>query len=271
MAESLKAEYTPQRITAMANSSASSGKKCDICGGTGWYTYYGKEEELGETYLYAQRCTQCGKYDSSNDATGVPEVFTNCSYEKIRYDVYGDQSMDKYQELFISFVKDFKEWGGKGMYFFSKAPGSGKTYIACCLGKSAMMKNNVRFRFITAPDYFQKVIETNRDKTINLTKIYYECEILCLDDLGAQAKEKENGWQSQELFRLLNYRMNNNLTTIITSNESLDKLSIDEKVRDRIYAMCCIVPFPEVMVRRERAKNERKEFYDRILKGSSPS
>ena len=36
-------------------------------------------------------------------------------------------------------------------------PGSGKTFLACCMAKSVMIKYDLQMRFITAPDYLKTV------------------------------------------------------------------------------------------------------------------
>ena len=47
------------------------------------------------------------------------------------------------------------------------------------------------------------------------------CPVLLLDDLGA---EKRSEWTDEQLYRLLNYRYNEGLPTVVASNVTLDKL-----------------------------------------------
>src|SRR5581483_6433833 len=63
-------------------------------------------------------------------------------------------------------------------------------------------------------DYFQRV------KSI---------EFLVLDDLGA---ENSTPWVNETLFQLVNYRYNNELPTIFTSNAKVD--AVEDRVRSRM-------------------------------------
>lgn len=49
---------------------------------------------------------------------------------------------------------------GKGLYLWSNTPGSGKTFLSCCLARSLMVKYDLQMRFITAPAYIDTVGES---------------------------------------------------------------------------------------------------------------
>lgn len=168
-----------------------------------------------------------------------------------------------------SFFAEFRTWqqNGKGLFLWSKEPGSGKTFLACCLAKSVMMKYNLRFRFITAPDYIDKVAEGYDIKKqggfTDPSQIFRECELLVLDDIGAQMSKE---WHQTELFKLINYRMNNGLPTIYTANYEAGKLNIDERAKSRIINTSIAIHMPEESVRTKKANEKNNEFLSRILK-----
>lgn len=68
-------------------------------------------------------------------------------------------------------------------------------------------------------------------------KEYKECFLLILDDLGT---EKATEFVNQTLFEIINFRVENSLPIIITSNLSLEGLKIkyDQKIIRRLEDIC---------------------------------
>lgn len=68
-------------------------------------------------------------------------------------------------------------------------------------------------------------------------KDYKECFLLILDDLGT---EKATEFVNQTLFEIINFRVENSLPTIITSNLSLKELGAkyDQKIIRRLEDIC---------------------------------
>lgn len=64
-----------------------------------------------------------------------------------------------------------------------------------------------------------------------------KAKVLILDDLGAH---NYTPWTINQLYTLFNYRMNNNLTTLITTNLSLEEIDykLDERIASRILELC---------------------------------
>ena len=94
------------------------------------------------------------------------------------------------------------------------------------------------------------------------TKVFHECDVLVLDDIGAQA-DKE--WQRQEMFRLINKRMEDGNITIYTSNMSTDNLNVDTRTRDRIIKTCVELQMPEEGIRKKKAAGEQRQFLASIM------
>ena len=83
-----------------------------------------------------------------------------------------------------------------------------------------------------------------------------------LDDIGAQA---DKDWQRQELFRLINKRMEDGNITIYTSNMSTDGLNVDARTRDRIVKTSVELQMPEESIRKKKAMGEQREFLAGII------
>lgn len=262
--------------TSPSTKDSSSAKyKCPTCKDRGWIIYKPAASEFEDVYGkegpepndFARRCPDCNggrKFDE--DLTGVPESFRFSDISKFDFGIYS-KDISKIQKIANSFVNDFIEWRnyGKGLYIFSKTPGSGKTFLASCIGKSAMVKYNLIFKFITAPDYINKVGQSYKDKEApDGSYIYRTCDLLVLDDIGAQIGKE---WQQQEMFRLVDERMKHGLLTIYTSNLDIEGLNVDERTKSRIMATAVRIQMPEESIRSEKSKSEQEIFLQKILKG----
>lgn len=92
--------------------------------------------------------------------------------------------------------------------------------------------------------------------------LYKECDVLVLDDIGAQAGSK---WQEQELFNLVNKRMEHGKITIYTSNMDANALNVDARTRDRIIKTSIVLQMPEENLRKKKAAAEQQSFLQMIL------
>lgn len=251
----------------MNHQSVSAYGDCPVCQGTGWELYtatvfdYGEPEDV----LFARKCTKCSGARRKEDKTGVPEQFHDADFGKFDFDAYSSGS-GKIKDLCQSFCKNFSKWeiAGKGIYLWSKTPGSGKTFLASCLSKSIMMMHDLQMRFVTAPDYLSYVGDSYKRERgqEDESEVYRTCRLLVLDDIGAQ---KDGDWQNQELFRLINCRMEKSLVTIYTSNLPPDKLTLSDRTKDRIIKTSVVIQMPEESIRRKKASNEQMKFLESVM------
>lgn len=241
------------------------GDVCDICHGTG-IQYYEKEiEGYNAPLSFARKCPKCSKHAFDDDETGIPQGCRSMDLYRFNFKVYR-QDMQKFEKIIWSFFNNYEKWkaAGKGIYLWSETPGSGKTFLSCCLVQSINIKYGCRFRFITAPDYLSMVRDSykRQDGERDRTKIYRECELLVFDDIGAQ---KSGDWQQSEIFRLVNARMENGLVTIYTSNVSTEKLKLDQRTINRIQKTAIELQMPEESIRKKKTEEERDKFLNEIL------
>ncbi|MDD7026029.1 MAG: ATP-binding protein [Lachnospiraceae bacterium] len=250
----------------MNQNPASESGKCDLCKGSGWQLYRGRVFDYGEPMDldFAKKCPKCSGILRSQDRTGVPDEFREADIQKFNFTAYS-VDITKLKNIAWSMLNDYKRWSnyGKGLYLWSKTPGSGKTFLACCIGKSIMIKHDQQMRFITAPDYISLVGESYKRERgeQDSSSVYRECSILILDDIGTQI-DKE--WQRQEIFRLVNHRMANGLITIYTSNSPVERLNVEERTMDRIIKTSVVLQMPEESIRRKKARNEQNQFLEAI-------
>lgn len=242
-----------------------SGTECPVCSGSGWEPYLMDVEGYGGPLVFAKQCTKCGGMKHSHDRTGIPPQFCEADLSKFRFDLY-NRNMEKLEKLVKNFCDKFREWekAGKGLYIWSNTPGSGKTFLSCCLGKSIMMRYDLQMRFTTVPDYMAAVGASYKREqgAADESQIYRECDLLLFDDMGSQ---KSGDWQEQEIFRIVNERLNIGKVTIYTANMPPEKLNVGERTIDRIMKSCVVIQMPEESIRRKQAKAEQEDFLSRML------
>lgn len=242
-----------------------SGIECPVCHGTGWQIYNENIARYDDALKMAVRCPKCRGRRRVDDQTGIPPEYCNADLSKFDFGAY-ESHMEKFQQIINCFFDEFRKWekAGKGLYLWSNTPGSGKTFLSCCIARSVMIKYDLQMRFITAPDYINAVgekIKRARGED-DRTKVYRECEILVFDDIGAQSGGE---WQRQEIFGLVNSRMEESKITIFTSNVDVNDLNVDSRTKDRITKTSIILRMPEEGLRKKKAEFEQQSFLRTIL------
>ena len=167
--------------------------------------------------------------------------------EKYRYNiplVPDNIDLDKFEYL-NSFMKNIEERvaDGDGLYIWSEKCGNGKTSWACKIMSYYFRK--IAFKtgleneglYIYLPVFLDD-LRASYDKEpdpewLELTDMLTSCKLLIVDDIGA---EKNTEWVNERLLSLINSRLMNGLSTIYTSNCSLDELGarMGERIKSRI-------------------------------------
>ena len=243
------------------------GSDCPVCGGVGYILFDQEVEWEPAPCTYRKICPNCRQERRAAEETGIPDAYIESDLSKFRFDVYEDEIQARnIEKLVRSFFVDRETWKDRGLYLWSDIAGSGKTLLACSAGRSVSLKYDKSLRFVTTTNYLKFVGDAigREAGTTDKSEIYRTCDLLILDDLGA---EKSGEWQSSQIFDLVNERMNSGLITIVTSNYDLAKLKHDDRVVDRLAKMTFRVHMPEESIRSREAEREQREFLDRILNG----
>lgn len=242
-----------------------SGNECPVCHGTGWELFTRTVEGYDQNHEFARPCQHCSGQRRAQDKTCVPAQFYEADIFKFNFDSYA-KNMDRLKKLIWNFFEKYPEWeaAGKGLYLWSKTPGSGKTFLSCCVGRSTMMKHDLKMRFVTAPDYLAAVGESYKRQqgTEDLSEKYRTCDLLIFDDLGAQ---RAGDWQEQEIFRIVNERLGERKITIFTSNMPPEQLNVGSRTIDRIRKVSVVVQMPEESIRLKKAQSEQEQFLKKML------
>lgn len=108
--------------------------------------------------------------------------------------------------------------------------GTGKTKLAAIIANEKT-HGGQEVLFASVPDLLEDIRQSFRaNMSTEVMKAARETPCLILDDLGA---EHITEWVGEQLFSLLNYRYNERLQTIITTNYSTDELADRLTVYDR--------------------------------------
>jgi len=167
--------------------------------------------------------------------------------EKYRYNIplIPESSDLESFEFLNEFMKNIEERvaNGDGLYIWSEKCGNGKTSWACKIMSYYFRK--IAFKtgleneglYIYLPTFLDQ-LRASYDKEpdpdwLELMEMLTACRLLIVDDIGA---EKNTEWVNERLLSIINTRNMNGLSTIYTSNCSLDELGarMGERIKSRI-------------------------------------
>lgn len=179
-------------------------------------------------------------------AANLTPVMQTHSFEQFSLDYYSKdpltpdgQSAYDYAKAILEecrhfvFGEEYKK--GANLFLYGDA-GLGKTFLCSCMAQE-LLKKDVPVLYQTAYRLFT-VLEDARFKKDEaceaLEKQFYDIPVLIIDDLGT---EFVTSYTSAVLFDLINARMQNQKSTIISSNHNLAMMKemYSERVQSRIF------------------------------------
>ena len=197
--------------------------------------------------------------------TTYPEYFRDRTLERFSTKVYtfgknqemAKAALSKTKRYLEGFDRIVSEYGGGGLYYYSRERGTGKTFLSTILGNE-LTKNGHRVRWYSMTNLLQEIkagydkdSSTSSSEVINTAR---NAEVLMLDDIGV---EKQSAWLNETVYTILDHRLSTCKPTIFTSNNKPEELSYDERIVDRISRMTELIPMPEENVRRRLSQKNR--------------
>lgn len=206
----------------------------------------------------------------------LPSKFSNVKLKDFNLEFYPDIVIDpqkgrdsyleKAQKVLSSsknLVKSLKA-GKKSKGLFIEGPvGSGKTHLVSGI-YNELFESGVEVSFFVVPELLEQskadIFSNGEGKDIfNKAR---KIEVLILDDLGAH---NYTPWSINQLYSLINYRVNNELTTIITTNLNPMEIDnfLDQRIASRITDICLIHNLPvDRDIRAKKKKITKKCFIE---------
>jgi len=136
---------------------------------------------------------------------------------------------------------------GNGLYIFGDK-GVGKTYLAAAIANTALeQEKSVKFTSAAEILLAVKASFSSKQSEKGSMQEYLTTNVLFLDDFGVEKfmKDNEDTWSQERIIYLVNYRYNNLLPIIFTSNYSLadlaSKRGVSGRIIDRIRETCDVV------------------------------
>lgn len=208
-------------------------------------------------FINNQKC-DCFKQKLINkayDMSNISEIIKTENYSKFSLDYYSKQIDEKngispYENMKLItrkcslFVEEFDE-KFKNMVFYGDA-GMGKTFLCRCIAKELLDKGktvlyNTAFDLFNMleKERFNKNEEETNKEVLSLIK---NADLLIIDDLGT---EFITSFSTTALFDIINGRILNKKSTIISTNLSSDKMMeiYSERIVSRLYGEYDMIKF----------------------------
>ena len=121
----------------------------------------------------------------------------------------------------------------QGWLFLHGACGVGKTHLAVAIALHVIETRGASVLFAVVPDLLDHLRSTfGPNSGVDYDKRFEDIRgawLLVLDDLGT---ENTTPWAREKLYQIFNYRYNEQLPTVITSNHNFDR--IEDRVLSRL-------------------------------------
>lgn len=192
------------------------------------------------------------------ESSGIAELLRRQTFESFSLDYY-KQSPESYKmmEKIFTYAKNYAENFQSGVsenIAMFGGTGLGKTHISSAIAKKVIEKGNDVF-YVTAvgmvSDFEAEQFGGQHMPKGELTDRYFDCDLLIIDDLGA---EMANQFTVSCLYNLLNVRINRHAATILSTNLSQQELfkKYNERITSRVIGEFRILPFSGTDIRMQK-------------------
>ena len=195
-------------------------------------------------------CMKQKSIENSFKYARLSKELLNCRFENFNLEYYNSPDGDKNhyinaQKAFTAseeFCKKVLKNPNKIGLLFTGPVGSGKTFLAASIANE-LIEKRCKVLFLIVPDLLDELRASYTSKSdateFDLLDIARSVPILIMDDLGAHNYTE---WTRNRIYSILNYRMNEQLPTVITTNLDFTEIEhyLGERTCSRLLQMCRI-------------------------------
>ncbi len=173
------------------------------------------------------------------ESSGIGALLGKQTFENFSLDYYTDPADRRVMEENLSaaqrYVDTFSSEKSQNLLFFGQT-GLGKTHLSTSIAK-ALIDRGFDVVYETAQNVFSDFEDERFNRAYNTgaeekkTDRYFACELLIIDDLGA---ELSNQFTASCLYNLINNRMNCGKSTMISTN--LTHPEIEKRYTQRVLS-----------------------------------
>ena len=190
-----------------------------------WIEYTKLKEQFNEEFH--DQCKQARAEEIINSLIKKSRIgvkFINRTFDNFKTTPQNKAAYTRTLEYAKGFKKLKGEDKGNGLTLVGNV-GTGKTHLAASIANYIIRNHNIKLVFGNVTGLLAEIKATyNKDSDISEMKLLKELKetpLLIIDDLG---KEKTSDWTNEVLYLIINYRYENLLPMIITSNLRLEEL-----------------------------------------------
>lgn len=216
---------------------------------------------MDENGCWWSRPCSCGAYEAEWQKrklafANIPKTFEGIRLSNFKTDIYRKEESKKVIDTNLKIINwwldnygTMKE-SGRGLYFYSKAVGSGKTRMAVSIANELILEHGMNVKFATSVRIIEE-IRASWDKEYGVSEHQLlndlaVADVLVIDDFGLEAVKD---WIVEKLYQIINARYIDNKITIYTSNSNPDALEYGDRIINRIKEKSYILAFPNESVR----------------------
>lgn len=189
------------------------------------HVYYpeAQEENIVFSYVpckYKKKLDKDTEYQNNISLFDMPKAILEASMKNIYTDDKNRLDAIKWLTTFIKKYENNENC--KGLYLTGNF-GCGKTYLVAA-SMNELAKKGKKVAIVYYPDFLRKLKESFSDDFKTIFNDVKNSEILLLDDIGA---ETVTSWNRDEILgTILQYRMQEGLPTLFTSNLTISELEV---------------------------------------------